>query len=100
MVRIGANILPPSGIDEIATKIVDAVYTVHKALGPGLLKNIFESCFCHELNKRGLHYQRQVSVPITYEGITFNEGLHLDVLVEEKVIWGWFAYYVKVEGDI
>ena len=43
-------------------------------------------CFCHELEKRGLAYQRQVSVPIRYDGIIFNEGLRLDVLVESKVI--------------
>ena len=86
MVRTGERIPLPPGTDEIATKIVDAAYTVHKALGPGLLENIYEVCFCHELKKRGLSYQRQVSVPITYDGITFNEGLRLDVLVEGKVI--------------
>ena len=37
-------------------------------------------------DKRGLAYKRQVSVPITYDGITFNEGLRLDVLVEGRVI--------------
>jgi GxxExxY protein len=86
MVRTGANIPLPPGTDEIATKIVDAAYTVHKALGPGLLENVYEVCFCHVLKKHGLTYQRQVSVPITYDGITFNEGLRLDVLVEGKVI--------------
>ena len=33
----------------VAAKIVDAAYTVHKALGPGLLEKIYEVCFCHEL---------------------------------------------------
>ncbi len=54
MVRTGVNIPLPPGTDEIATKIVDAAYTVHKALGPGLLENVYEVCFCHELEKRGL----------------------------------------------
>ena len=30
----------------IAKKIVDAAYTVHKALGPGLLEKVYEVCFC------------------------------------------------------
>lgn len=77
--------LPPE-LEEIARKIVDAAYAVHKALGPGLLENIYEVCFCHELKKRGLTYLRQVVIPITYDGITFNEGLRLDVLVEGKII--------------
>jgi GxxExxY protein len=72
--------------EDIATKIVDAAYTVHKNLGPGLLEKVYEVCFCRELEKRGLCYQRQVEVPIVYDGITFNEGLRLDVLVEELII--------------
>jgi GxxExxY protein len=72
--------------EEIARKIVDAAYTVHKNLGPGLLEKIYEVCFCHELAKRGLSYQRQIDLPIVYDGITFDEGLRLDVLVENLVI--------------
>jgi GxxExxY protein len=76
----------PDYIEEIATKIVDAAYTVHKALGPGLLEKVYEVCFCHELAKRGLKYLRQVDVPIVYDGILFNEGMRLDVLVEDVII--------------
>ena len=72
--------------ESIAQKIVDAAYTVYKKLGPGLLEKVYEVCFCHELSKRGLTYQRQVDVPILYDGIVFNEGLRLDVLVEELII--------------
>ena len=61
---------------------MDAAYTVHSAIGPGLLDNVHEVCFCHELAKRGLSYRRQVVVPIVYDGIAFDEGLRLDVLVE------------------
>ncbi len=72
--------------EEIATKIVDAAYCVHKELGPGLLEKIYEACFCHELSKRNLVYQRQVEVPIVYDGMMFDEGLRLDVLVENLII--------------
>jgi GxxExxY protein len=70
----------------LATEIVDAAYTVHNALGPGLLEKIYEVCFCHELTKRDLSYQRQVDIPVEYDGITFDEGLRLDVIVEELII--------------
>ena len=72
--------------ERIGKLIVDAAYTVHKALGPGLLEKIYETCFCHELSKRGLKFNRQLDIPITYDGITFPEGLRLDVLVEDRVI--------------
>ena len=72
--------------ESIAKKIVDSAYTVHKTLGPGLLEKVYEVCFCHELSKRGIEYQRQVDVPIVYDGITFDAGLRLDVLVEGLII--------------
>lgn len=70
----------------VATAIVDSAFAVHKTLGPGLLESIYEVCFCHELSKHGLSVQRQVVVPIVYDDIEFDEGLRLDVLVEDLVI--------------
>ena len=72
--------------EEIATIIVNCAFTVHKTLGPGLLEHIYEVCFCHELTKRSLNFVRQVALPIVYDGITFNDALRLDVLVEDLVI--------------
>ena len=72
--------------DQIAKTIVNSAFTVHRALGPGLLESIYEVCFCHELTKQGLSIRRQVTLPIIYDSIKFDEGLRLDVLVEELII--------------
>lgn len=77
--------IPPE-LDAIGKMIVDAAYTVHKNLGPGLLEKVYEICFCYELEKKGVHCQRQIDVPIVYDGLQFNECLRLDVLVEKEVI--------------
>jgi GxxExxY protein len=66
--------------------IVDAAFAVYKRLGPGLLEKVYEVCFCYELSKRGLKYQRQVDIPIVYDEMVFDEGLRLDVLIDELVI--------------
>ncbi len=76
----------PESTERIARLIVDSAYTVHYNLCPGLLEKVYEICFCHELDKRKLNYQRQVYIPIVYDNITFNEGLRLDVIVENCVI--------------
>ena len=68
--------------ESIAQKIVDAAYTVHKKLGPGLLEKVYEVYFCHEQSKRGLTYKRQVDIQIVYDGMVFDEGLRLDVLLK------------------
>jgi GxxExxY protein len=72
--------------EEIGNWIVDSAFNVHKALGPGLLERIYETCLCHELTKRGLEVQRQVPVPIRYDGMEFDEGLRLEMLVAGLVI--------------
>lgn len=66
--------------------VVDAAYKVHSKIGPGLLERVYEVCFCHELKKMGFKAERQVIVPINYDGIIFDEGFKLDVLVEDLVI--------------
>ena len=77
----------PSEREEyLATQIVDAAFTVHKALGPGLLEKVYEVCFCHELGKRSIKYLKQVEFPIQYDGIVFQEALRLDVFVDDLVI--------------
>ena len=70
----------------IATAVASSAYAVHRALGPGLLESVYEVCFCHELAKRGMSFRRQVAVPISYDSMTFDEGLRLDVLVDDLVI--------------
>ena len=72
--------------EELGKEIVNCIFKVHKELGPGLLEKVYEVCFCHELLKRGIDFKRQISIPIVYDGIIFEEGLRLDVLVEDLVI--------------
>ena len=72
--------------EKIGKAVVDAAYVVHSELGPGLLEKVYEACFCHELAKRDLSFKRQVDVPIKFDGIVFDEGLRIDVLVEDLVI--------------
>jgi GxxExxY protein len=70
----------------LCKEIVDAVYKVHTQLGPGLLEKIYEPCFCHEMSKKEIPTKRQIKLPIIYDGIEFDEGLRLDVLVDNKII--------------
>jgi GxxExxY protein len=72
--------------ENIARAVVDSAYAVHSELGPGLLESIYEACFCYELGKRGFPYRRQAPVRIQYNGIIFDEGLRLDVVIAETVI--------------
>jgi GxxExxY protein len=70
----------------LCKEIVDCAYKVHKQLGPGLLEKIYEACFFHELQKKGIPGKRQVMLPIRYDDLEFDEGLRADVYVDDQVI--------------
>ncbi len=72
--------------NEIAKIVVDAAYKVHTTLGPGLLESVYEATLFYELQKRGLHVERQVVVPVIYEDIRLDEGFRADLIVEDKLI--------------
>jgi GxxExxY protein len=76
----------PERTEAIAREIVDAAYKIHTVLGPGLLESVYEKCFCYELSKRRISYVRQKLVPITYEDLIVDEGLRLDILVEDQIL--------------
>jgi len=47
---------------------------------------VYEVCFCHVLSRNGFFVQRQIDIPIIFEDIVFEEGLRLDVMVNELVV--------------
>jgi GxxExxY protein len=65
---------------------VDGAMTVHRALGPGLLESVYEVVLARELQKRGLRVKRQLPVKFRYDGVVFDEGFRMDMLVENVVV--------------
>jgi GxxExxY protein len=72
--------------ERIGKEIVDIAYKIHTTLGPGLLESIYEKCFCHELKKRGINFVCQKKIRITYDDVVFEEGLRIDLMVEDIII--------------
>ena len=70
----------------LTEQIIGAAIEVHKALGPGLLESVYEECLCRELHLRGLHFERQIAVPVIYKGVALDCGYRLDLIVEDSVV--------------
>lgn len=68
--------------DELSREVIGGAIEVHRHLGPGLIESIYEKCMMHELSLRKLNAVNQRQVRIKYKGITFDEPLRFDVLVE------------------
>jgi GxxExxY protein len=73
-------------VNQLAYEIVGCAIEVHKHLGPGLLESIYEKCLVQEIQDRGSKALSQVSVPIRYKGKLLDQGLKLDILVNDLII--------------
>jgi iron complex transport system substrate-binding protein len=72
-------------IDETTGEIVDAAYKLHTGLGPGLLESVYEAVLARDLTRRGLTVERQSPVSFEYDGMLFEDGLRIDLLVNRTV---------------
>lgn len=73
-------------INDITGMIVDVAFTIHRDLGPGLLESVYEAVLAKKLEQRGLNVERQKNLRFEYEGMVFDEGFRMDLLVEGKVV--------------
>jgi len=71
---------------DLSTKIYDGIFSVHRALGPGLLESAYEICLKKELEDMGLWVETQKSVPLVYKGIELDAGYRVDLMIEQKII--------------
>ena len=78
--------LLPEDIDTVARSTVDCAFRVHQQLGPGLLESVYEVCLAHELTKAGLRFERQLALPVVYDGLKLEAGLRLDFLIENMLV--------------
>src|SRR4030095_12378613 len=73
-------------LDELTFKIIGAAIEVHRHMGPGLLESVYQKCFLHELELRGLKYECQRKIVADYKGFPVDTDLRYDVLVEDQVV--------------
>jgi GxxExxY protein len=76
----------PRSPNDVAREVVDAALQVHRALGPGLLEKVYEAVLTYEIARRGLEVERQVPVPVVYDGRTFDVGHRLDLVVADVLV--------------
>ncbi|PIX83700.1 MAG: GxxExxY protein [Nitrospirae bacterium CG_4_10_14_3_um_filter_70_108] len=72
--------------EEISATVVDVAFHLHKDLGPGLLESVYEVVLARALERRGLRVERQKPVAFEYDGMRFDDGLRVDLLVNRKLV--------------
>lgn len=64
---------------------MQAVSEVHNVLGPGFSEGVYEEALAHELELRGIPFERQKAVTIVYKGRTVGTQ-RLDMVIEGKIV--------------
>jgi len=72
-------------VEEAANKVIGAAIEVHKQLGPGYLKSVYEEALAVELTIRGIPFARQVVFALDYKGHKVGEG-RMDFLVDSCLV--------------
>ncbi|GAB3646834.1 GxxExxY protein [Echinicola sediminis] len=72
--------------NEIAKKIIGCAIEVHRALGPGLLENVYQECLFYKLRTSGVFVCKEVELPVVFEEVKLACGYRLDLMVENKVV--------------
>lgn len=55
-------------------------------MGPGLLESVYTVLLGQELARRGLHVERNRPLSFEYDGLRFDRGLRIDLLVDHRVV--------------
>lgn len=73
-------------LDLITGHIVDSAVRLHMRLGPGLLESVYERLLAQDLARRGLEVERQRVLGFEFDGLHFEDGLRVDLLVNSAVV--------------
>lgn len=73
-------------IDALSRIVVDEAIAIHRELGPGLFESVYETTLAGRLERRGLAIQRQVVVPVEFDGHVFDAAFKVDLVVEGSLV--------------
>ena len=72
--------------NQISYKIIGAAIELHKKLGPGLLKSVYENSLAYDLRELGFDVKQQLPMPFVYKDVNMDNGYRIDLLVNSKVV--------------
>lgn len=72
--------------ENITSEVVDAIFAIHKELGPGLLESVYEECLATELTSRRLQFARQTAVPVNFRGRRIDMAFRADLIVAGRLL--------------
>jgi len=73
-------------LDELTYEIIGSAIEVHKAMGPGLLENIYHLCLIEELSHRKINFSTELKVPVLYKNKELKIDFRCDLFIENCIV--------------
>lgn len=73
-------------LEQIAKDVVDTSMKLHMSLGPGLLESVYTQILQKKLIDNGYQVEREVAIPVKYEGTSFEMGFRADLVINSCFI--------------
>lgn len=70
---------------ELTEQLIGVFFSVYNELGHGFLESVYEEAFSVALVERQLFFERQIGVPVWYDGRKVGD-FRADLLVDRKII--------------
>ena len=77
---------PGQGRDGQTFAVIGAAMTAHSTLGHGFLEPVYQEALAIELRKRGVPFEREVELPIYYEGERLACGYRADFICYGDIV--------------
>ncbi len=72
--------------EDLTYQLNGAAIDVNKALGCGFLEKVYQEAFAIALAERGIKFQREKKIPISFHGHELSTPYICDFMVEDKII--------------
>ena len=76
----------PFSADDLSGVIIGAALRIHSKLGPGLFESVYEAILTRDLQRLGHQVESQKPVPLSFEGLEFENAFRADLIVDGKIL--------------
>ncbi|MBN2602402.1 MAG: GxxExxY protein [Candidatus Marinimicrobia bacterium] len=73
-------------INKLTEKVIGLAIEVHQNLEPGFLESVYQAALAYELQKAGIVFEKEKTLPVHYADIVIEKGFRCDFLIDNQLV--------------